>query len=116
MRQVFGRGFVAGAALAGAMSISKGRINVGRLKTEPDDSQPLMRTDRAARYPVPDGKLTFDKLSSVFAAGNKTRDDQPDHLRLQHRVPADVAELWVRMCPAQVYALGATDDDGLVTV
>ena len=72
MRHVFGRGFFVGAALAGAMSISKGRISVGKLRTEPDDTQPLLQTDRADRYPVPDGKLTFDKLSSVFAAGNRT--------------------------------------------
>ena len=116
MRHVFGRGFFVGAALAGAMSISKGRISVGKLRTEPDDAQPLLQTDRAERYPVPDGKLTFDKLSSVFAAGNRTRDDQPNHIRLQQRVPRDVAELWAHMCPADVYAVGAEGDDGLVTV
>jgi electron-transferring-flavoprotein dehydrogenase len=116
MRQVFGRGFVVGGALAGLMTISKGRLSVGKLRTEPDAAQPLLRTDRAAQYPAPDGKLTFDKLSSVFAAGNKTRDDQPDHIRIQHRVAPDVAELWVRTCPAQVYTAGPAGDDGLVTV
>jgi electron-transferring-flavoprotein dehydrogenase len=75
-----------------------------------------MRTDRATRYPVSDGSLTFDKLSSVFASGNKTRDDQPNHIVITPRVPADVAELWVRMCPAQVYEAGPSGDDGLVTV
>jgi len=116
MRQVFGRGLFVGAPLAGAMSISKGRITLGHLRSERDDGQPLLRTDRAAHYPVPDGKLTFDKLSSVYAAGNKTRDDQPDHIVLERRVPRDVAELWARTCPAHVYALGAEGDDGLVTV
>jgi electron-transferring-flavoprotein dehydrogenase len=116
MRHVFGRGFFVGGALAGAMSLSKGRISVGKLRAEPDESQPLLQTDRADRYPVPDGKLTFDKLSSVFAAGNRTRDDQPNHIRLQQRVPRDVAELWAHMCPADVYAVGAEGDDGLVTV
>jgi electron-transferring-flavoprotein dehydrogenase len=116
MRQVFGRGLFVGAPLAGAMSLSKGRVSLGRLRNEPDDSQSLLRTDRARQYPAPDGKLTFDKLSSVFAAGNKTRDDQPNHLQLQRRVPLDIAELWVHMCPAQVYAIGAKGDDGLVTV
>ena len=116
MRHVFGRGFFVGAALAGAMAVSKGRVSVGKLRTEPDDTQPLLRTDRADHYPAPDGKLTFDKLSSVFAAGNRTRDDQPNHIRLQQRVPRDVAELWAHMCPADVYAVGAEGDDGLVTV
>jgi electron-transferring-flavoprotein dehydrogenase len=116
MRQVFGRGFVLGGALAGLMTLSRGRVAVGKMRTEPDAAQPLLRTDRAERYPAPDGKLTFDKLSSVFAAGNKTRDDQPDHIRLEHRVPPDVAELWVRTCPAQVYTAGGTGADGLVSV
>jgi electron-transferring-flavoprotein dehydrogenase len=116
MRQVFGRGLFAGAPLAGAMAISKGRINLGKLRNEPDDSQPLLRTDRARHYPSADGKLTFDKLSSVFAAGNKTRDDQPNHIQIERRVPPEVAELWVHLCPAQVYAIGEKGDDGLVTV
>jgi electron-transferring-flavoprotein dehydrogenase len=116
MRQVFGRGFVLGGALAGLMTLSKGRVSVGKMRAEADAAQPLVRTDRAIEYPAPDGKLTFDKLSSVFAAGNKTRDDQPDHIRIQHRVAPEVAELWVRTCPAQVYTAGPLDEDGLVTV
>ena len=116
MRQVFGRGLFVGAPLAGAMSISKGRISVGKMRAERDDSQPLLQTNRSAQYPEPDGKLTFDKLSSVFAAGNETRDDQPNHIRIEKRVPRTVAEMWVQLCPAQVYAIGAEGDDGLVTV
>jgi len=116
MRQVFGRGLLAGAPLAGVMSLSKGRISLGKMRNEPDDSQPLLRTDRSASYPAADGKVTFDKLSSVFAAGNKTRDDQPNHVRIERRVPIDVAELWVHLCPAQVYSIGEKGDDGLVTV
>jgi electron-transferring-flavoprotein dehydrogenase len=98
------------------MTISKGRLSVGRLGTERDDTQPLLRSDRASRYTAPDGNLTFDKLSSVFAAGNKTRDDQPDHIRLQRRVPREVAQLWASLCPAQVYAVGGEGEDGLVAV
>ncbi len=116
MRQVFGRGFFLGAPLAGLMAVTKGRLELGRLRTEPDDTQPLLRTERAAQFPAADGKLTFDKLSSVFASGNRTRDDQPNHIRLQRRVAPDVAELWAHLCPAQVYAVGPLGDDGLVTV
>ncbi len=65
---------------------------------------------------MPDGKLTFDKLSSVFASGNKTRDDQPNHIRLIERVPKDLADMWVHMCPAQVYTATPAGDDGMVTV
>jgi len=116
LRQVFGRGFFLGGALASAMTISRGRIELGALRAEPDAEQPLFVGERAARYPAPDGRLTFDKLSSVFASGNKTRDDQPNHIRIERRVPREVAELWVRMCPAQVYEIGPEDGEGTVLV
>jgi electron-transferring-flavoprotein dehydrogenase len=103
MRQAFGRGFWLGGALAGAMTASRGKLPPGDARTEPDADQELIRTDRARSYPAPDGKLTFDKLSSVFLSGNKTRDDAPSHLRVQTEVPPELAELWARMCPAQVY-------------
>jgi electron-transferring-flavoprotein dehydrogenase len=91
------------------MTATRGNFPPGPLRTEPDAEQPLLRTDRAKSYPKPDGKLTFDKLSSVFASGNRTRDDQPSHIRIQERVPREVGELWVNMCPAQVYEVGAED-------
>jgi electron-transferring-flavoprotein dehydrogenase len=116
MRQVFGRGFFVGGALASAMTVSKGKIAVGKMRAEPDAEQPLLESGRASSYPAPDGKLTFDKLSSVFASGNKTRDDQPNHIRIERRVPREVAEMWVNLCPAQVYEIGAEDGDGAVTV
>jgi electron-transferring-flavoprotein dehydrogenase len=116
MRQVFGRGFFIGGALASAMTVSKGRLELGKLHAEPDADQPLLRTDRATSYPAPDGKLTFDKLSSVFLSGNKTRDDQPNHIRIERKVPRDVADMWVHMCPAHVYELGTESGDGTVTV
>lgn len=103
MRQAFGRGFWLGGALASIMTASKGHFPPGNSRTEPDAEQELTRTDRAKSYPTPDGKLTFDKLSSVFASGNKTRDDQPNHIVLRRDVPAEVAQMWERMCPAQVY-------------
>src|SRR5437764_3171361 len=116
MRQVFGRGFFVGGALASAMTISKGRVELGKMRAEPDAEQPLLVTDRDASYPAPDGKLTFDKLSSVFASGNKTRDDQPSHIRIERRVPREVAQLWAHMCPAQVYEAGREEGDGTVLV
>jgi electron-transferring-flavoprotein dehydrogenase len=98
------------------MTMSKGRVELGKMRAEPDADQPLLVTDRAASYPKPDGKLTFDKLSSVFASGNKTRDDQPNHIRIERRVPREVAQLWEHMCPAQVYEIGREDEDGTVMV
>jgi electron-transferring-flavoprotein dehydrogenase len=109
MRQAFGRGFWLGGALAGAMTASRGAFPRGDSRTEPDADQELLRTDRAKSYPVPDGTLTFDKLSSVYLSGNRSRDDAPDHIRVQHHVPRELAELWARMCPAQVYEVGGSD-------
>jgi electron-transferring-flavoprotein dehydrogenase len=103
MRPAFGRGFLMGGALAGAMTASKGRFPPRDLELERDADADLFRTERAKSYPAPDGKLTFDKLSSVFASGNKTRDDQPNHIVLRRDVPTEVAQMWERMCPAQVY-------------
>jgi electron-transferring-flavoprotein dehydrogenase len=107
MRQAFGRGFWLGGALAGMMTATRGKLPPFTFRTERDAEHELFATSRAARYPAADGKLTFDKLSSVFLSGNKTRDDQPNHIRIQRDVPRDVAQMWVRMCPAQVYELGA---------
>jgi electron-transferring-flavoprotein dehydrogenase len=103
MRQAFGRGFWLGGALAGAMTASRGKFPPGDAGTEPDVDQELIRTDRARSYPTPDGKLVFDKLSSVFLSGNKTRDDAPNHIRIQTEVSAELAEMWARLCPARVY-------------
>jgi electron-transferring-flavoprotein dehydrogenase len=113
MRQAFGRGFWLGGALAGAMTATKGRFPRGDAHTERDSEQELIRTDRAQTYPAADGKLTFDKLSSVFAAGNKTRDDQPNHIVIRRDVPAELAQMWEHLCPAQVYE--ATGDGVEVT-
>jgi len=103
MRQAFGKGFWLGGAMAGAMTASFGKFPPGDKKTERDADQELMRTERSARYPKPDGQLIFDKLSSVFLSGNKTRDDAPNHIKIRTDVPPEVALLWERMCPAQVY-------------
>ncbi|MBA3384121.1 MAG: 4Fe-4S dicluster domain-containing protein [Actinobacteria bacterium] len=116
MRPAFSRGFWVGGALAGMMTATRGKLPPFTFRTERDADVELIVTDRARHYPAPDGKLTFDKLSSVFLSGNKTRDDQPDHIRIQRKVPNELAELWVRMCPAHVYEVGGADGEGTVEV
>jgi electron-transferring-flavoprotein dehydrogenase len=113
MRPAFAHGFIVGGAVAGAATTSFGKFPPKDLRTEHDAQQQLIRTNRSARYPAPDGKLTFDKLSSVYLSGNKTRDDAPNHIRVWTGVPEEVALLWERMCPAQVYE--ATDGGVEVT-
>ena len=73
--------------------------------------------DRDRRYPRPDGRSTFDKLSSVYITGNATRDDAPNHIRVQKRVPRTLAETWRWMCPAGVYEIpDDAPEDGHVDV
>ena len=101
-RQPFARGFFVGGALASMMTISGGRVPGGHWATHDDATLPVF-IGPEREYPKPDGKTTFDKLSSVFATGNATRDDAPNHIRIQERVPLEVALMWQNMCPAQVY-------------
>jgi electron-transferring-flavoprotein dehydrogenase len=112
MRQAFQKGFFVGGALAGAMDTTNGAFPGRRLSQEPDAERPVF--DGGRRPIAPDGELTFDKLSSVYLSGNRTRDDQPDHIRVAHRVPELVGRAWVSMCPAAVYELAEQPgQDGL---
>ena len=107
MRPAFRYGFVRGALLAGAALNSLGKLPPRDLTLERDADVPLeLPRRRRRRYPKPDNQLVFDKLSSVYLSGNRTRDDAPSHLRVDRRVRREVAEAWVHMCPAQVYEVG----------
>jgi electron-transferring-flavoprotein dehydrogenase len=103
MRQPFAKGFLVGGAIANLMEISGGRFPGGRWATHDDATVDVFIGDRDRGYPKPDGKTTFDKLSSVFLSGNATRDDAPNHIRLQEKVPLELALMWQNMCPAAVY-------------
>ncbi|HGY1009916.1 electron transfer flavoprotein-ubiquinone oxidoreductase [Aeromonas salmonicida] len=82
------------------------------LDKEPDYRQLRMasRCD-AIDYPKPDGKLSFDKLSSVYLANTSHDEDQPCHLKLQDAsIPVAVnlptwAEPALRYCPAGVFEI-----------
>jgi electron-transferring-flavoprotein dehydrogenase len=117
MKQPFGKGFFVGGAITNAMVITKGRIPGGRWSNHPDAEAPMTVGDKRRDYPKPDGKYTFDKLSSVFITGNATRDDAPNHIRVQKRVPRTLAETWRWMCPAGVYEIpDDASEDGHVDV
>lgn len=73
---------------------------------------------RKIAYPKPDGKLTFDRLSSVFLSNTNHEEDQPAHLKLKdpakwrpvnwdtYRSPES------RYCPAAVYeAVGVEEGE-----
>ena len=70
------------------------------------------------QYPKPDGKLTFDRLSSVFISGTNHAEDQPAHLTLKDAsVPVQInlakyAGPEQRYCPAGVYEFVADESQG----
>jgi electron-transferring-flavoprotein dehydrogenase len=60
-------------------------------------------------YPKPDGKITFDRLSSVFSSNTNHEEDQPVHLKVGDLALQKASELdryggpSARYCPAGVY-------------
>jgi electron-transferring-flavoprotein dehydrogenase len=104
-KQPFAKGFFVGGAIANAMVISKGRFPGGRWHNHRDADMPVFMGGKSKKYPKPDGKYTFDKLSSVYITGNATRDDAPNHIRVRKHVPRELAEAWAYMCPAGVYEI-----------
>lgn len=83
----------------------------GTIKSKSTDAErlKLARETSPINYPKPDGKFSFDRLSSVFLANNAHEEDQPVHLKLRDpSVPIernwpDYAEPAQRYCPAGVY-------------
>ncbi|MEJ7750824.1 MAG: electron-transfer flavoprotein:ubiquinone oxidoreductase [Thermoleophilaceae bacterium] len=104
-RQPFQMGLIRGGPLVNLMIATKGRFPGGRWKIHRNDAKAMFIGKTKKNYPKPDGKYIFDKLSSVFISGNATRDDAPNHIRVQTNVPRELAETWTWMCPAGVYEI-----------
>jgi electron-transferring-flavoprotein dehydrogenase len=106
-------GTVLGVGLAGAdmWANSLGISLFGTLRHGKPDSACLKPAAqcRPISYPRPDGKLTFDRLSSVFLSNTNHEEDQPVHLRLVDPAVQKTSELDIyagpsgRYCPAGVY-------------
>lgn len=104
-----------GVWMGGAFSFIEENVFKGKMPFTIHDNIPdydtLERADHAFMpdYPKPDGKLTFDKLSSVFISNTNHAEDQPCHLKLTNpNVPIErnlkiYAEPAQRYCPAGVY-------------
>ncbi len=103
-RQPLQKGLLLGGPLSGIQQITKGKLP-GRESWHRNDAKPMFIGNTSESYVKPDGKYTFDKLSSVFITGNATRDDAPNHIRVQKHVPREIAETWRWMCPAGVYEI-----------
>jgi electron-transferring-flavoprotein dehydrogenase len=112
IRPAFARfGAMGGAVYAGLDAmVLRGRAP-WTLHFKHQDNETLRAADLCAKpfYSKPDGKLTFDRLSSVFLSATNHEEDQPVHLRLKN------PSLWktvnwdvfhapeARYCPAGVY-------------
>jgi electron-transferring-flavoprotein dehydrogenase len=80
------------------------------LRHHPDHAQLKPAHEMPAiRYPKPDGKISFDKLSSVFLSGVNHEENQPCHLTLKDAGVPEAINLArfggpeARFCPAGVY-------------
>ena len=84
------------------------------------DHETLMPANRCKKieYPKPDGKITFDRASSVFLTGTYHAENQPVHLVLEDKnLPIEYTlekfdEPAQRYCPAGVYEVHKDDDGG----
>ena len=82
------------------------------------DNETLTLAKDAPRiaYPKPDGKLTFDRLSSVFISNTNHEENQPAHLHLRDPARA-ISVNWekyrspeTRYCPAGVYEIVGAEE------
>jgi electron-transferring-flavoprotein dehydrogenase len=118
VRPAFHHGFWAGIALNAIDTyLFRGKAP-WTLHHKPDHTA-LKRASECPKieYPKPDGKLTFDRLSSVFISNTNHEENQPAHLTLiDPAVPTKVnlplyAAPEQRYCPAGVYEI-VSDDTG----
>ncbi|WP_445680967.1 electron transfer flavoprotein-ubiquinone oxidoreductase [Radicibacter daui] len=117
-RPAFRWGLVPGLLMSGIELWLKGRTP-WTLRNH-RDNETLMAKEKAMPidYPKPDGKLTFDRLSSVFLSNTNHEEDQPVHLRLADPAIAVNHNLRLyggpeqRYCPAGVYEFVEADGGG----
>ncbi|SCA57201.1 Electron transfer flavoprotein-ubiquinone oxidoreductase [Candidatus Terasakiella magnetica] len=104
-------GFFGGLVYSGFTTYLTGGREPWTLKHPHADNETLKPAASMPKidYPKPDGKISFDKLSSVFISNTAHEESQPCHLKLKDEsVPLSVN--WakyegpeVRFCPAGVY-------------
>ena len=106
------------AARSGVINtITKGRVSIGSMTTEPDDEHAAAagrRRGAARSRTTACSPSTGSRRCSRPATRPATT--SPTTCSCRTRVAPDVAELWANLCPAQVYTAGPVGDDGLVEV
>jgi electron-transferring-flavoprotein dehydrogenase len=112
-----------GTFLGGAFNYIDQNWFGGKIPFTLHDTQPdyaclkLAADSQKIAYPKPDGKLSFDKLSSVFLSSTNHEEEQPCHLKLKDpSIPIGTNlplydEPAQRYCPAGVYEV-VTQEDG----
>ena len=112
-----------GAIGGGAFNFIDQNIFGGKIPVTLHDDKPdyacLKKASEAPKidYPKPDGKITFDRLSSVFVSNTNHNEHQPAHLTLKNAsvpVQVNLAKFGgpeSRYCPAGVYEFVKTDDN-----
>ncbi len=105
-------GFWGGSINAGIEMILRGKTPWTLHNHHADNAMLKKAKDSTAiTYPKPDGKLTFDRLSSVFLSNTNHEDNQPPHLTLLNPAVAinvnynEYASPETRYCPAGVYEI-----------
>jgi electron-transferring-flavoprotein dehydrogenase len=114
-----GKGLITGTLMVGIDQLVLRGKAPWTLRHHHADCETLTPASQARRidYPKPDGKLTFDRLSSVFISNTNHEENQPVHLTLKDpAVPvginlAQYAGPEQRYCPAGVYEF-VKDGDG----
>jgi len=112
-----------GGLLLGGIDMWMNQLGIGlpfTLKHGKSDADTLVPADQATpiEYPKPDGKISFDKLSSVFVSSTNHDENQPAHLKLTDAsIPISVnlpkwAEPAQRYCPAGVYEVVEAESSG----
>jgi len=89
------------------------------LKHKHADHETLKSLDQTKKieYPKPDGKISFDKTSSVYLTGTNHRENQPVHLQLKDsKLPISYTlekydEPAQRYCPVGVYEIQKDKDN-----
>lgn len=117
-KQWFKKGLYVGTLMTGIEQfVLRGQIpwTLHRKKADHECLKPAAECPKI-EYPKPDGKLTFDRLSSVFISNTNHEEDQPVHLTLKDSsIPVKVnlakyAGPESRYCPAGVYEFVAEAD------
>ncbi len=119
-KQWFKKGRTVGTLMTGIEQwLFKGKMpwTIGHSKPDHACLQPAAECARID-YPKPDGKLTFDRLSSVFISNTNHEENEPIHLTLKDdTIPVSVnlakyAGPEARYCPAGVYEFVKTETGG----